>query len=137
MSFVLYSHRARPVARQDVEAFARGGRPLRIEGPPIDWGFPVQPFTTFDSALRKVDAGRIDAFLWAQEEADQVLRALRLDSIQRALYGAFADVFLLPAGPRGDFVDGVLTAAIERLRARGRLEALYRQIHGPWDPWQP
>lgn len=137
VSFVLYSHRARPVARADIEAFARGECALRVEGPELDWGFPVQPFSTFDSALRKVDAGRIDAFLWAQEEADQVLRGLRLGTIRRSLYGTFGDVFLLPLGPRGDFVDGVLSAAIGKLRAGGRLDTLYRRIHGPWDPWQP
>lgn len=137
VSFVIYSHRDRRISSPDLKALARGANQLRIEGPPVEWGFPVQPFSNFESALRKVDAGRIDAFLWAQEEADLVLRRLGLKTIHRELHGRFGDVFLLPRGPRGEFVDRVLTDAINKLRVGGRLEALYRRIHLPWDPWQP
>lgn len=137
VSFVIYSHRERPVAHPDLEALARGANQLRVEGPAVEWGFPVLPFSNFESALRKVDAGRIDAFLWAQEEGDLVLRQLGLKTIHRELHGRFNDVFLLPRGPRGEFVDRILTDAINQLRAGGRLEALYRRIHLPWDPWQP
>lgn len=137
VSFVIYSHRDRRVAYPDLQALARGANQLRVEGPAVEWGFPVQPFSNFESALRKVEAGRIDAFLWAQEEADLVLRQLGLKTIHRELHGRFGDVFLLPRGPRGEFVDRVLTDAINKLRAGGRLEALYRRIHLPWDPWQP
>lgn len=137
VSFVIYSHRDRPVAHPDLLALGRGANQLRVEGPAVEWGFPVLPFSNFESALRKVDAGRIDAFLWAQEEGDLVLRQLGLKSIHRELHGRFNDVFLLPRGPRGDFVDRILTESITRLRAGGRLNALYRRIHLPWDPWQP
>lgn len=137
VSFVIYSHRERPVRRADLLALGRGENRLRVESTVIDWGFPVLPFTSFESAFRKVEAGRIDALLWAQEEADHVLRGLGLVAIHRALYARFQDVFLLPRGARGEFVDRVLGDALRTLQAQGRLEPLYERIHRPFDPWQP
>lgn len=137
-NFVLYSHKNRPIDRDSVRAYVMAGRfDYLIEAPAFDWGFPTQPFSNLESALRKVSAGRIDALLWGQEAADHELRRLGLRNIRRANYGDFDDVFLLPHGARGDYVDGVLTAAIGALRERGVLPALYRRIHGPHDPWQP
>lgn len=136
VAIVIYSNRSRPVTHADLVAYARGGTPLRVHSSAVDWGFPAQPFTTLESALRRVDAGRMDALLWAQEEADTELRRLGLTRIHRELHGHFDDIFLLPKGPRGDFVDRTLTEAISRLREDGRLDPLYRRIHRPWDDWQ-
>jgi len=137
-NFVLYSHKSRPLSFDGVRAaIAAPTFNLWIEAPAFDWGFPTQPFSNLESALRKISAGRIDALLWGQEAADNELRRLGLADIHRENYGDYDDVFLLPHGARGDFVDGVLTAAIDQLRRSGALAALYRRIHRPHDAWQP
>lgn len=139
VSFVVYSHvRARLTREMILRAAARGEAfPYAIEAPAKAWGFPTRRFTTFESALHKVSAGRIDALLWAQEDADLPLRQLRLRNIHRAHFGDYDTVFLLPRTPRGDFVDGVLTAAVEKLRKGGRLQAIYSKIYKAYDDWQP
>jgi polar amino acid transport system substrate-binding protein len=57
--------------------------------------------------------------------------------LRRELYAGLEDVFILPRTPRGEQVDAILSRLIEPLRASGRLAALYRRIHAPFDPWQP
>lgn len=137
-NFVLYSNKKKPLTRTLIEQNqAQNKAKLLIEAPGFEWGFPVEQFTSLESALRKVEAGRLDAFLWAQEEADTVLKQLKITNIVRASYGDFDDVFLRTRGPRGDFVDGVVTATLLKLRQSGELEALYRRIHLPHNPWQP
>lgn len=103
----------------------------------MDWGFPGHPFHTLESALEKVDAGRIDALLWAQEEADNVLREQGLKNIQRIHFGDCDHVFTLNRDARGDFADRVLCEVVARLRNSGRLEKLYQHIHRPFVAWQP
>ncbi len=139
VSFVLYSHKRKPLTRPLLEqAMRRGDFEYAIEAPEtLPWPFPVQRFTSFDSALRKVAAGRIDALLWAQDEADIALRQLGLKDIRRALFGQFEDVFMVARGARGDYVDRVLGQAIKTLRDDGRLATLYAAIHRPYDDWQP
>lgn len=141
VNFVLYSNKARPLTKAMLDQAQRehksGDFKYRIEAPRLAWDFPVQHFTNFESALRKVDAGRLDALLWAQEEADLELRRLNLKSIRRELYTDYEDVMMLPRGPRGDFVDKIITAAIGKLQRSGQLQALYRKVHLPYDPWQP
>lgn len=138
VNFVLYSRKDNIVTRAHIDqAMARGRFPYRIEAPTYAWGFPFSPFTTFESALRKVSAGRIDAFLWAQEETDLVLKKLQLSNIRRELFAGLEDVFLLPRGPRGDQVDAIVSRTLSALRTQGRLQRLYQSIHRPFDPWQP
>lgn len=139
VTFVLYSNKAKPLVRRNIdEALSLRPFPYRIEAPPTyDWGFPYENFTSFENALNKISAGRIDALLWAQEEPDAVIRTMGLKNIHREYYDSYDDVFMLPRSPRGDFVDRVLGASIDRLRKNGQLAKLYARIHRPYNPWQP
>lgn len=138
VSFVLYSHSGRSLTRDDLFAAAQRGNPYVIEAPPFsDWGIPTRPLVSFESAFRKIAARRIDGLLWAQEEADSVLRRIGVRRIRRSHYADFDDVFIVPRGPRGDFVDQVLTRALRAVRVSGHLEGLYRRVHQPYQDWQP
>lgn len=140
VTFVLYSRKSAPVRVQDVKRAsgqAADAFPYKIESAWFDWGFPVIQFTDLASAFRKLEAGHINAFLWAQEEADVELRKQGLKDVVREPFGTFDDVLAIPRGPRGDFVDRVITDTLTALRASGKLQQIYRKIHLPYDPWQP
>jgi polar amino acid transport system substrate-binding protein len=140
VTFVLYSRRAARLRPQDVEqakSKAAGAFPYKIESALFDWGFPTFQFTDMASAFRKLEAGHIDAFLWAQEEADAELRQQGLKDIVREAFGTYDDVLAIPRGARGDFVDTIITSTLNSLRASGKLQQIYRKIHLPYDPWQP
>jgi polar amino acid transport system substrate-binding protein len=138
VSFVLYVNSDKPLTHDMIERARNAPKfPYFIEAPKTNWGFPVLAFHTLESAFKKVSAGRIDALLWAQEEADYELRRLGLKNIRRVHFGDFNDVFMLNRDARGDFADRVLMQAIRDLRRSGRLEMLYRHIHSPFVAWQP
>ena len=42
---------------------------------------------SIEQSLRKLSRGRIDAFIWAQEEADLMLRQLKLTNVHREHLG--------------------------------------------------
>jgi polar amino acid transport system substrate-binding protein len=137
VSFVLYSNTAKPLDRAQILAAAERGQPYDIVAPPMDWGFPTLQFINFDSTFKRIGAGRIDGLLWAQEEADKVLRELGLKNIRRAHFHDYDDIFILPRSPRGDFVDGILSRVIKAMRANGTLAAAYGKVHRPYVAWQP
>lgn len=138
VAFVLYSRKANPVTAAAIsKAALMHPFPYKIESAEFDWGFPVAQFLSFESAFKKLAAGRIDAFLWAQEEADEELRRQGGKGIVRELFGVYDDVFAVQRNARGNFVEKVYEQALDALRKSGKLEEAYRKIHKPYDPWQP
>lgn len=138
VSFVLYSRKANPVTAAAIsKAALLHPFPYKIESAEFDWGFPVAQFLSFESAFKKLAAGRIDAFLWAQEEADEELRRQGSKGIVRELFGIYDDVFAVQRNARGDYVEKVYEQTLEAMQKSGKLEASYNKIHKPYDPWQP
>jgi ABC-type amino acid transport substrate-binding protein len=138
VAFVLYSRKAAPVTVEALKS-AAGQQPFpyKVESTEYEWGFPVTQFLSFESAFKKLSAGRIDAFIWAQEEADEELRRQGDKGIVRELYGVYEDVFAVQRNARGDFVEKVYDQVLDAMRRSGKLKALYSKIHLPFDPWQP
>lgn len=137
VTHVLYSNSAAPITPAMVLGYEYTKRDLLIEGVTDFWPFSVKRSLSLEQSLGKLSRGRIDAFLWAQEEADFTLRKMGLTNIHRVYFGEFDDVFIIPKGPKGDAVDRFLSQSIERLRASGQLDKIYSGIHGPYQEWQP
>lgn len=111
-------------------------RDLLIEATPGFLPIPLQRSMSIEQSLRKLARGRIDAFIWAQEEADLMLRQLKLTNIHREHLGDFEDVFIIAKGPAGDETDRFLGEAIDRLAASGKLAEIYSRLHRPYVEWQ-
>jgi polar amino acid transport system substrate-binding protein len=137
VTFVLYTRGAKPLSRERIVAAAGRGQPYIIEAPPGDWGFPTYRNFLMESAFKKLALGRLDGFIWAQEEADAMLRKLKPAGIRRAHFADFDEVLIVPRTARGDFVDAALTRAIRAARKNGSLAKAYAQVHRPYQEWQP
>ena len=139
--FVIYSNKAKPITLNMLKA-AKDQKPFPYQfesgrGLEAFFDFPVTPSNAIDQSLKKVDAGRVDGFIWAQEEADYTVRTLGLKNVHRAIYFAFDDIIVLPKGPKGDKLDAEFTKLIKLLRESGKLQKLYATIHLPYNDWQP
>ena len=139
--FVIYSNKEKPITLNMLKT-AKDEKPFpyRLEtgrGLEAFFDFPVTPSNALDQSLKKVDAGRVDGFIWAQEEADYTVRTLALKSVHREFYFAFDDIIVLPKGPKGDQLDAMFTKLIKSLRESGKLQAVHAKIHLPYNDWQP
>jgi polar amino acid transport system substrate-binding protein len=137
VAHVIYSNKANPVTTDMAYGIETTQRDLLIEAVPGEFPFQVHRSMTIEQSLRKLSRGRIDAFIWAQEEADLMLKQLGLTNIRREFFGDYEDVFIIPKGPAGDGIDEFLSDAIEQLNASGKLAEIYSKLHQPYDPWQP
>jgi polar amino acid transport system substrate-binding protein len=139
--FVIYSHKDKPISQEDIlRDKSLATFPYRLEterGLENYFDFPVSSSSTIAQSMKKIEAHRIDGFIWPQEEADFVIKNLQIKTIHREFYGLFDDVIVIPTGPRGDEVDRILSQALRTLRSTGRLQVLYEKIHRPYHDWQP
>ena len=99
--------------------------------------FPVIGSSSIEQSFAKLLKGRIDAFLFAQEESDFALKKMNVKDVHREFFKDYDDVIIIPKGPEWDEVDQILTDALNKLKASGKLEALHDKIHVPYQDWQP
>ncbi|WP_421313448.1 ABC transporter substrate-binding protein [Aeromonas sp. 603404] len=137
VAHVIYSNTAHPVTTDMAYGIVPTKRDLLIEAVPDYMPFSVQRSMSIEQSLRKLSRGRIDAFVWAQEEADLMLKNLKLTNIRREFFGDFEDVFIIQKGGGGDEIDEFLSRSIEQLAATGKLAEIYEKIHRPYVEWQP
>ena len=140
-SLVIYSNKDKPLTKKDLDAaLAKGGKfPYTVEvagGLESNYPFPVVSSNDTAQSLKKVQMGRVDATIWGTE-ADELLKSLKLNAINRARYADFDDVIVVAKSPRGDQVKKILTDAMAKLRASGKLQEIYGKIHRPYEDWQP
>jgi polar amino acid transport system substrate-binding protein len=140
--FVCYSNIDNIITRKEImEARDKGGKfPYVIDAPGgLEGNFtiPVIPSNDLSVSFQKLQNKRIDAVLWAQEESDLTVRELKLNKIYRSHYADFEDAIIIPKGPEGEKTDKILSKALKKIKASGRQQELYKDIHVPYQDWQP
>lgn len=141
LAFVLYANKAKPLSVDELK-----------KGNPKNWVIETDiahtdyfPFATvgsatFDASLKKVDAGRIDGYVFAQPSTDGALKRLELKNITRTFYGFYTAKVILQKGARGGALDKVLTSGLDKIKANGtydKLMAAYIAGASKYIDWQP
>lgn len=142
VTFVIYSHQDKIITRKSInDVLAKGGKfPYLIEvtsGTESLFPFPTTGFYGFaNSSLQKVQNKRVDALI-CEASADENLKQLKLKAIRRSFYGNMEDAIMIPKGPKGDQLDRTLSDCIKKLKASGRLQEIFKNVHPPYIEWQP
>lgn len=90
-----------------------------------------------EQSLKKVNAGRIDAFVFADFAMDPLIKKNDLTNIKRDLYRTYEVKIVLPKGGTGGTTDTLLSQTIEKIRAKGEYEKIMGIALAPYDNWQP
>lgn len=101
------------------------------------FGFPIAPSPSVEGSIKKVDAGRLDAFIYADQPIDRLIKQNKLANVKRQLFKRFDVKFVLPKGGRGSEVDKFITDAIAKLKASGEWDKLLTLLDAQYDNWQP
>ena len=99
--------------------------------------FNIKGSPSLEQSLKKVNAGRIDAFIFADSAADPLVKKNKLTNIQRELYRVYDVKIILPKGGQGKETDTFLTQNINTLRANGNFDKIMAPLERPYDNWQP
>lgn len=133
VNFILYSSKKLNINPQNVAQFRVETDAAHIKY----FNFPIVPSFTIEGSLKKVDAGRTDAFIFADFASDPVVKQNKLSNIKRQLYKRFNVRIVLPKGQRGGATDKFLSNAIGKLRATGEFNKIMDQIDYQFNAWQP
>ena len=99
--------------------------------------FAVVGISCLPCALKMVEMGRIDGFIFAQNEMDPFIRQLGLKNIHRQLYKNFNVKVLIRKGKNRRHIDQYFTNGIQILKARGDYDRLLAPLLTPYVDWQP
>lgn len=132
VNFVLYTNKDSKVTRDNLNQF-------NIETDNAHIAYITEKTTgsaSLENSLKKVNAGRLDGFIFADFACDPILKALDLKNVKRTMYKRFDSNFVLPEGGKGGPVDKFLTETLNKLKANGEFARILDPINTEFDPWQ-
>jgi polar amino acid transport system substrate-binding protein len=133
VNFVLYTNKNKPIDKSKLKDYK-----IETDLAHVSYfDFPIKGSTRIDSSLKKVNAGRIDGFIFADFAADPIIKKDGLNNVHRELYKVFDSDIVLPKGEKGQATDVFLTETIEKMRADGSFDKIMSPIDQPYDDWQP
>ena len=133
VNFVLYTNKNKPIDRSKLKDYK-----IETDLAHVSYfDFPIKGSTRIDGSLKKVNAGRIDGFIFADSVSDPIIKKEGLNNIHRELYKVFNSDIVLPKGEKGKATDAFLTETIEKMRADGSFDKITAPIVVPYDDWQP
>jgi polar amino acid transport system substrate-binding protein len=133
VNFVLYTNKNKKINMNNLKNY-------KIETDMAHVGyfnFPVIASTDIVGSLQKVNAGRIDGFIFADFTSDSVIKEKGLKNIKREFYKQFEVKFVLPKGQKGKDVDKLLSKAVAQLKKTGELTKILSPVDAPYNNWQP
>jgi polar amino acid transport system substrate-binding protein len=139
--FVLYCNKAKPIDVAELKKGNPKGYKLETDIAHTDhFGFAISGSSSFEASLKKVDAGDIDGYIFAQPSCDGVVKAAALKNIKRQYFDTFTGMFLIQKGARGGKIDKIISDGMAKIKANGK----YQEIMGAYvagastyNDWQP
>lgn len=133
VNFVIYSNKKKPLTVKDLE-----NKVLETDAAHTTYfPFKITPSTCVECSLRKVNDGRIDAFIYADFAADSIVKKLNLKNINRKLYKEFEVKFILPKNEKSKQVDEYLSHHVNLLQRDGTWDRLIKPVAPKYSDWQP
>lgn len=133
VNFVLYTNKSKPIKKEELDK-------AKVETDMAHtqyFDFPVVASTNIAGSLRKLNAGVIDAFIFADFASDPIVKGETLSNIKRELYYRFDVKIILPKGENGGEIDKFLSKTIKAMREKGTFQSIMDKIDTPYDNWQP
>jgi len=133
VAFVLYTNKERTLDTNNLAKYKIATELAHVSFFP----FPASGLSCLSCGLKMVESGRIDGFIFAQNEMDPFISKLGLKKIRRQLYKNFNVKILIPRNKKGKDIDHYFTSGIQTLRAQGVYDHLLAPLLMPYKDWQP
>ncbi len=135
VNFVLYTKKGSGVTKEK----------LSTDGMKVETDIAHVPYFNFKIAgspnivqsLKKLNVGRIDAFIFADFASDPIVKGENLANIQRDLFKVYDVKIILPKGGKGGETDTFLSNTMNAMKDKGDFYKIMGKIDTPYDNWQP
>jgi polar amino acid transport system substrate-binding protein len=133
VNFVLFSNKSKPLDMKNLGKYKIDTDAAHVAYFP----FKTNPSSNLESSLKKLNAGRIDGFIFADVASDPIVKKLKLSNLKRQLYKRFDVKIILPKGGKGGPTDQMISAAIGKMKKNGQFEKIMGVLDTPYNDWQP
>ncbi len=134
VNFVLYTKKNSGITKEKLYS---GGLKVETDIAHVPYfDFKVTGSANLVQSLKKVNAGRIDAFIFADFASDPLIKKFNLTNIKRDLFRVYDVKIILPKGGRGGSVDNFLSKTIASMRTKGEFDKIMGIIDAPYEDWQ-
>lgn len=133
VAFVLYTNKNISFDINDIEKYVIGTDSAHTDFFP----FPTEGYSCLECAIKMVNIGRIDGFIFAQNEIDPFIVQYGLTNIRRQLYKVFLVKAIIPKGEVGKETDRHLSEGIRLLNESGEYQKILKPVLVPYQDWQP
>ncbi len=134
VNFVLYTNKTKHINKTKLSDYAVITDPAHTEF----FDFPIEEnYSGIGSSLNMLNKGIIDGYIFADVEADPVLKKLGLKNIKRELYKIYYVHAVLPKGEKGKGVDIIISEAMNKIRKSGAWAELMNPVYHEYIDWQP
>jgi polar amino acid transport system substrate-binding protein len=133
VAFVLYTHKDKPLDTAHLGKYEIATDSAHT----AFFDFPTIGITCLSCTIKMVNEGRLDGFIFAQNEIDPYIREAGLNNIHRQLYKNFDVKILVPKGEAGQKIDHYFNTGIQALKASGEYDWLLAPVLSPYRDWQP
>jgi len=99
--------------------------------------FPIKGSANIELSLKKVNAGRLDAFIFADFASDPLVKKNSFSNIKRELFKVYDVKIIIPKNGKNGKIDKFLSETIAKLRANGTYDKIMAPLDVPYDNWQP
>jgi len=140
-ALVLYTNKNKDIAVDDLKKGNKAQYSIETSVSMVDlFPFVMQPSTSTDGSFKKLDANRIDGYIYAQAAADAVLKNLGLKTIKRTYFDTSQGVLAIAKGGKGGKIDLLLSKGVDILKANGKYAVIMSDLlggGGKYSDWQP
>ena len=134
VNFVLYTKKGSGITKEKLKSQGVKVETDIAHVPYFD--FKIAGSASLEQSLKKVNAGRIDAFIFADFASDHLIKKNGLTNIKRELFKVYDVKIILPKGGKGGSTDKFLSDTIKSMRDKGEFDKIMSAIDKPYDNWQ-
>ena len=128
VNFALYTNKTKAIEIKNLKNLN-----LETDRAHIDYfEFPIKPSAGIENSLKKIAAGRIDGFIFADFATDPVLKKLKFSNIKRQLFKVYDVKIILSKGTKGGAIDKKISVAIAKLKKSGEFGKIMSIIDKPY-----
>lgn len=131
--FVLYTNKTKDISLKNIKKHSLATDSAHTGFFP----FKMSPTHCISCAIKMVNKGRLDGFIFAQAEVDHYIKEFKLTNIRRQLYKNFEVKLVFPKTPRGFKLKECFEKEFSRLKDTGFLKKHLSPVVGEYDNWQP
>lgn len=132
VKFALYTNKNLKISPQN---FSKAN--IETEMTHVSFFENVNPSRDIVQSLKRVNDGKLDGFIFAALECEDIIKREKLTNLSSQLFRTFEVKFIVPNGKKGEATNKVLSELVDKIKANGEFNKILSPIVNFYRDWKP